>query len=418
VIALKPGTKFTADEPQPSTLVMIARHLKGGGSAVLVVMISSILLLLPSVAMPAFTQLFIDMVLVKNLGGWLLPIVIGLLFSVVFTATATTVQQYSMKRLESQVAIAASAQIFWRCLTAPVLFFSRISVGDAVSRLISVPRVANLLSTRLGTNFSNLITALFYLCVLMLYSVELGLISLALTSINVLAVRQVDRKRGEINKKQLQQAAQTYSMAVNGFKAIESLKAMGMECFLFKKQAELSARTIGSQQRVDALSLSLGLVPQILAALNSAIILTLGAMFVISGKLSVGELIAFQMLSIRFSKPIQDLMTSTQEIAELKARLTACDSLIRAPVDPVAAARPPEALTERLSGHIELKNVSFGFSPNDPPVITDLSLTIAPGARVAIAGSSGSGKTTLGKIALGLVRAQKRHRALRWSRRQ
>ena len=402
LIALKPGAKFTADEARPSTLVMIARRLKGGGSAVMVILVSSVLLLLPSIAMPVFTQLFIDMVLVKNLGSWLFPIIVGLLFVVLFSSTATAVQQYFMKRLESQITIATSAQIFWRCLTAPVLFFSRVSVGDAVSRLVSVPRVANLLSTRLGTNFSNMITAIFYLGVMMLYSVTLGCISLLLTSINVLAVRRVDRKRGEINKKQLQQAAQTYSMAVNGFKAIESLKAMGMECFLFKKQAELSAKTVGNQQRVDSLSLTLGLVPQILAAMNSAIILTLGAMFVISGKLSVGELIAFQMLSSRFSKPIQDLMTSTQEIAELNARMTACDNLIRAPIDPVTAARPPEALTERLSGHIELRNVSFSFSPNDPPVISDLTLSIAPGARVAIAGSSGSGKTTLGKIALGL----------------
>lgn len=402
LITLKPGAKFTSNGQQSSLPVMIARRLKGGGGSFLAMLLTSLLLLLPSLAMPVFTQQFIDMVLLKNLNSWLFPIITGLLIAALLSIIGTAVQQYSMRRLESQIAIDASAHIFWRCLTAPVLFFSNTSVGNAASTLTRATRVADLLSNSLGTNFSNLMTATLYLTVLMIYSAKLGLIIVVLSSLNVGVVRLVNRKRGEINKKQIVQVAQTYSVAINGFRAIESLKANCMEGFFFRKQADLSAKNIANQQQVDSLSLMLNMVPQVLTAVNSAIVLTLGSFFVISSDLTIGELFAIQMFSTRFCKPIQDLMAGTQSIVELHTGLTSCETIINAPVDIVTAPRPTSSMTERLSGHIELRNVSFGFSPDSPPVITDLSLTIAPGSRVAITGASGSGKSTLAKIALGL----------------
>jgi ATP-binding cassette subfamily C protein len=404
LIELHPGKRFGGGARSLSLLPLAFARLKSNLDTLLVVVFSSILLLLPSVAMPAFTQLFIDMVLVKNLNSWLFPIVVGLLIGVFLTSVGTAVQQYFMNRMQSQVATDTSSLMFWRALNAPVRYYFHLSVGDAVFRLGAVIRVAELLSNRMGTNFSNFITALFYLAVLVLYSIPLALITLTLTLANVASVRMVDRKRGKINATQLKQVGETYSVAVNGLKAIESLKAMAMESLFFRKQADLSSQTVGSQQSVDFLSLRLNLVPQVLTAINSGVVLALGATFVIRGQLSIGELVAFQMLSNRLAKPIQDLIASSQEVNELKERLKSCEDLIHAPVDPVLAAKPESGWNERLSGHIELRNLSFGYSSDEPPLISDLSLTIAPGSRVAITGGSGSGKTTLTKLVLGLYR--------------
>ena len=406
LIELTPEKNFSDANRSVSHLEMIRERMVGGVGAAFVIFIASILLLLPSLAMPAFSQVFIDMVLVKNLNSWLLPIIIGLLVSALLTFCATALQQYFMKRLEGKIAVVMMVHTLWRMLTAPVLYYNRIAVGDAVSRYAAVPRIAALLSTRLATNFSNSVMAVFYLIILLFYSIPLGLVTLVLTSANVIVVKFVDRKRGEVNRRQLQQVAQNYSVAVNGFRAIESLKSMGMESFFFTKQADLTARTVGSQQRVDSLSLLLNLAPSILTAINAAVILTYGATLVIGGLLTLGQLLAFQMLAARFAKPVQDLMASTQEISELNARLVSCDTLLHAPQDPVTLARADDPSAERLSGHIELRNVTFGYEPDGPPLISDLSLTIAPGTRVAIAGGSGSGKSTLAKIILGLFEPQ------------
>lgn len=388
--------------PVSSLLHLSLQRLSGSLSSLLVVVLASWVLLLPNIAMPAFTQIFIDMVLIRDLRSWIFPIIVGLLLAAVLSAVGTTVQQYFIRRAQSVISIDSSSLMFWRALRAPMSFYSRLPVGDAVYRMDSIMRVAELLSNRFGTNFSNFLNALFYLIILLLYSAPLALVTLGLTLANVLTVRIVDKKRGKANAAQLRQVGQSYSVALNGIKAIESLKCMAMESQFFRKQAELTSQTVLSQQSVDYLSLRLNLVPQTLSAINAGVVLAFGAILVIHGDLSVGELVAFQMLSNRLAKPIQDLMASTQEINELHERLKSCHLLLDAPTDPVLLSKPDADWNERLSGHIELKNLSYRFSDEDPLLFRDLSLTIEPGRRVAITGGSGSGKTTLAKLILGL----------------
>ena len=406
LVEVSPSGSASGESPPSSQWQMIRERIEGGVGAAIVIFISSIMLLLPSLAMPAFSQVFIDMILIRNMNNWLLPVIVGLMFAAFITFFATGLQQHFMKRLEGKIGVVTQVQMFWRTLTAPVLYYNKVAIGDVVSRLAGAPRVASLLSSRLATNFSNVITAGFYLLILLVYSLSLGLITLFLTSLNVFVVKLVNAKRGAVNRRQLQQVAQSYSVAVNGFRAIESMKSMAMESFFFTKQVDVTARTIDSQQRVDSLSMFLNLAPAILTAVNAAVILTYGATLVIGGELTLGQLLAFQMLAVRFARPVQDLMTASQEMSELSARLASCDAILHAPEDPVTRARTNNPSAERLSGHIELRNVTFGYDRDGPPLIENLSLTIAPGSRVAIAGGSGSGKSTLGKIILGLYDVQ------------
>ncbi|WP_028604224.1 ATP-binding cassette domain-containing protein [Ottowia thiooxydans] len=389
-------------KPARSSWVMLAERWAGGRDAMLVVIITTLLTLLPNIAMPAFTQLFVDMVLVKNLNGWLFPIVVGLLVASFIALTSTLVQQYFTRRVESHVSVSTSVQMFWRSLTAPILFFGTVPVGDVVSRLASVPRLASLASSRVVANLTSALLASFYIAILLLYSVPLGLMTAALSCLNVFVLARVNRKRGAANKTQLVKVGQSYRIALGGIKAIESLKAMNMERFFFKRQAELIGSTTSVQQRIDSLSLLLDLAPKALNGLNSALVLGLGAMMVIDGRFSVGELLAFKMFAARFAQPVQDLMTGTQDFSELSARLSSCNAVIHAPIDPLTQARSQQPNLQRLSGEIELRNVTFGFPGAPAPIIKDLSLTIRPGTRVVIVGASGGGKSTLGKIAMGL----------------
>jgi len=309
--------------------------------------------------LPSVTQIFVDQVLTKRLTAWIFWLVLGLFAAALLNGVLFGMQEYFLRRIESRLAILTGSRLFWRFLTVPLLYYSTNSVGDAAARLDAANRLASLLSNRMGRCFTNIVLALVYGGMLMLYSAVLAGICIGLTLLSVVMARVVGGKRARLNAAQLRQLGQVSSIGMLGLQAIETLKAMGTETFFFRNWAEANTRAVNSQQHIDALSITLDLAPQALAAVVSATALGFGAVLVIRGHMTIGALIAFQMLLTRFSRPVADLINATQDAQEVVAQLRRVDESLHVAPDPVTRPRADDAAPPRkLSGLVELRNIA------------------------------------------------------------
>ncbi len=403
-MTVEPGPDFSREARQAPFLKRLNRRLRGGMSALAIVFVISLLLLLPGLVLPATIQIFVDEVLKKRSTGWIFWLVVALFVTTVLDGILYAMQEYYLRRIDSRVAIATGSQLFWRFLTLPMTYYSKNSVGDASARMNAANRLATLLSQRIGRGITNLMLVIFYGTFLLLYSVTLGGICIGITLLNILGTQFIGRRRAALNKRRLQQLGALSSVSMLGLNAMDTLKAMGTENYFFRTWVDTNTRAINSQQHIDSISISLNLLPQSLNAMVSATALGVGAVLVIQGQLTIGSLIAFQMMLSRFTRPFGELVNSSQDLQEIAAQANRIDETLSERPDPVTEAPGRGNAADKLSGTIELRRLSFAYDLDGPPLIKDFDLTLRPGSRVALIGGSGSGKSTIGKLVLGLLR--------------
>jgi ABC-type bacteriocin/lantibiotic exporter with double-glycine peptidase domain len=222
---------------------------------------------------------------------------------------------------------------------------------------------------------------------------------------------------------------------MSGLQTIETLKATGSESDFFSRWSGYLAKVLVADQKMGVYTLGLGVVPPLLASLNTVAILGLGSLRVMNGDMTVGMLVAFQGLMTGLMDPVNQLVGLGSSLQEVEGELTRLDDVLRYPADPVCpddeAARqgdkgkaPPPAVPAaagappapsvsgisitlsgrpvKLSGHLELRGITYGYSRLDPPLIEGFNLTMTPGSRVALVGPSASGKTTMAKLISGV----------------
>jgi ABC-type bacteriocin/lantibiotic exporter with double-glycine peptidase domain len=197
-------------------------------------------------------------------------------------------------------------------------------------------------------------------------------------------------------------------IGMGGLQMIETLKASGIDSDFFAGWAGYQAKSVNAQQELGTASTYLDSVPPFLSALNTAVILAIGGLRVMDGDLTVGSLVAFQSLSASFMDPINRLVTLGGTFQETEATMNRLDDVLRNKTDDTLDAAPTDgALGDgqtKLSGHLRVEGLTFGYSRLDPPLIQDFDLTLGPGSRVALVGGSGSGKSTVAKLVSGIYR--------------
>jgi ABC-type bacteriocin/lantibiotic exporter with double-glycine peptidase domain len=221
---------------------------------------------------------------------------------------------------------------------------------------------------------------------------------------NIVTLKYVSRGRVNLNQRMLQDRGKMLGTAMGGLQTIETLKATGSESDFFARWAGCQAKVVNADQDLKYTTLLLSSVPPLLTSVNTALVLGLGGLRVKDGHMTIGMLVAFQGLMLAFLGPVNRMVDLGSTLQEVKGDMNRLEDVLRAEVDRglLTEALPAEGSCSKLEGHLELRNVSFGYSRLDPPLIEDFNLVLPPGSRVALVGRSGSGKSTVGKLVSGL----------------
>lgn len=404
-LTFTPGEKFRPGGQRPSLFASLAPHLKGSHTALLYVVLIGLALMLPAILNPTFQRVFVDEYLVQGLDHWIRPMLWLMLATALFAGTATWLQHYHLMRLQMKLAVSMSSRFFWHILRLPAEFFSQRFAGEIGSRVQLNDQVATLLSGKLATTLINLLTIGFYALLLFSDEWSLTIIGVVMASLNLLSLKYVSRQRVDGNHRLIQERGRLVATSMAGLQMIETVKASGMEDDYFARFAGQEAIMVNANQQLGAWSVLLDNVPTLLSALNGCAILCIGAYDVISGHMSVGTLVAFQVLMGYFIGPFAGLVNMGSAVQEAEGDLNRINDVLKAPLDVLAPAVTKTTASDfphvRLDGYLDLQRVTFGYSRLDPPLIEDFSLSLSPGQRVALVGKSGSGKSTVASLVCG-----------------
>lgn len=414
VLTFTRGAATVARGAAPSLLRSLRARLPGIETALLFIILAGVALVVPGLVAPAFSRIFVDDVLVRGMHEWVRPTLVLMLCTAVLVGVLTWLQQWYLLRLESKLSVTTSARFFWHVLRLPLSFFSQRSAGDIGVRVGINDRVARVLSGDLATTALGVLLVTMYGALLFTYDRVLAAVAVVIVAINALVLRHVSRTRADLSQRLLQDRGRLMGTAMGGLMTIETLKATGAESDFFSRWAGYNAKVTNGDQELQRVTRTVSLIPPALMSLNAAVVLGLGGARVMNGDMSIGLLIAFQALMALFLAPIGRLVEISGAAQEVRGDLARLDDVLRAVPDPLATkadaiaaasgAGDNAASVERrkLRGALSIQNLTFGFSPLDPPLIENFSLDVAPGRRVALVGGSGSGKSTIAKLVAGL----------------
>lgn len=404
-LTFEPGPDFTRGGAKPGILPFLLARLRGCRMAFLFALLCALFLVLPGLIVPAFTRIFIDDFLIGTEKLWLRPLLVGMGLTILVQMTLTGLQQACLLRFRTKLSLASSGRFFAHVLRLPAPYFAQRFSGEIGSRLSLNDQVSDMVGGQLATIALNFVLVAFFGVLLFLYDGVLAAVVVVVAVLNFAVLKLVGRLRSDRNRVAMQEGGKLYGTAINGLSMIENIKSSGGEDDFFSRWAGYQARALKEKQSLMVLTQYTSLAPTLLDAISAAVILTLGAFRIMDGDLTVGTLIAFQALAGQFNAPLNSLIQFGNSLQMLEANVTRINDVMRAKEDPVYARKQDQDAFRgvgKLAGQVELRNVTFGYSPLDPPLIEDFSLTLRPGQRIALVGGSGSGKSTIAKIVSGL----------------
>ena len=405
-LVLKPGQNFQREGKPYNIVKAVANKLLEDKSALVLVSIISLFSIIPGLATPVFSQIFLDEILTLNHLDWILNLCLAMICGICVTAALNTLRAVILTRWQKKLTLADSASLFRHMLRLPVQFFQQRYASEVASRIEFNESIASVLSDSAATAMLDFIVAIFFLLLLLQYSVELTIISVFFSSVSICVFFFVRRKLTDLNMRVQQDTGKEYGTLINSLAMIESVKATGTESDVFSKWAGYRAKVVAGTQETQFYSLLISELPTFLGGLNAALILTIGGFSIMDGTMTTGIYTAFQNLIGSFQQPISKLVSLGATLQTTEMQMRRIDDVRAYPIDDLNFSTEDENNSareiKRLSGDLELKNVSFGYSPLDPPLLENFNMHLKAGNRVAIVGYSGSGKSTLAKIITGL----------------
>ena len=416
ILVMEPGPSFQKGGKKRNTLAALVSRLRYSWGTILFSLFAGFLLTVPRLAVSAFSQVFVDEILVSQRQDWIQPLVLGMVLTAVLRGILASLRLTYLRNLMLKLSVTMSGQFVWHILRLPVGFYAQRFAGEISSRLSLNDKVAGILSGTLGKTIIDTVMMVFYFLIMLQYDRLLTGIAFVFASINFFALQLMLRTRVDANLKLAQEYGKVNGVAIAGIQTIETLKASGLESDSFAKFAGYYAKALNAQQDLALQSQVLTILPTLLSALMTASILIVGGFKVMDGTLSVGMLVAYQSLMAGFLGPIDSLINFGSLLQDLEADLNRLDDVLQNSVDPEVESGPEESkgeggktfslhqspITLGLQGYVELQNITFGYSRVEKPLIEDFSLSLKPGQRVSVVGTSGSGKSTIAKLICGL----------------
>ena len=345
---------------------------------------------------PFFTQMIIDKVLVHHSVSTMDVMIGGMILVALFSNWMLALRSYLFLNTTNKIDVTLSAHLFRKISELPVPFFDKWQVGDVVSRMGELETIRGFLTGSALTVILDVIFAVVYLAVMFIYSSELSYVvwvTIPLYIILNAIIAPIYKHR--INERFLL-ASKQQSFMIEAVTGVRTVKTMGVEHTFVDRYEEILSRFLKSSLSVLNVANAASCIGMFLQMAFNLAILWIGAYYVMENMLSVGQLIAFQMLAGQVISPILRLVTMWQQFQQIRVSMTRLGDIMDEKSEP--AFNPNRTTLPSLRGEIIFDNVNFRYKADGKNVLTDVKLRIAPGAKVGIVGRSGSGKSTLTKL--------------------
>ena len=400
---IEPTENFKPEGHRYNIFRAVAEKLSQDKWAVLFVLLLNLGMIIPGLASPVFSQIFLDDILTRKHPDWMFNFMLAMTISFLICGTMNWLQAVILTRWQRKLTLADSSSFFWHLLRLPMQFFQQRYAAEVASRVGFNESIAGVLSGPAATAILNLLVAIFYLLLLLQYNVTLTIIGIVFSSIEIIVFFALRRHLTDMNMKIQQDAGKGYGVAMNGLSMIETIKANGNEADFFTKWAGYRAKVLSASQDVALWQMTATIIPTLLGGINGALIMTIGGFSIMEGAMTAGMFMAFQNLMGSFQAPVNALLGLGSTLQTTEMQMQRLNDVRRYEIDDLNCSdETVSENVERLSGELELKNIDFGYSPLEKPLLHDFNLHIEPGHWVAVVGASGSGKSTVAKIVTGL----------------
>ena len=402
-----PSESFVPDGRQKSTLEFAAGRLAGCGAAIAFVIITGVISSLIGVINPVFSRIFLDRLLTGKDPGWYLPFIIVISVFGFIQILSQLIQALYSKRIDGRMSTYGTTSYMWKLFNLPMDFYSQRYVGDILSRRAGNASISNSLIYTFAPLALNAVMMVFYLVIMLKNSIILTLVGISSIVINMFISRLISAKRVNLSRIQMRDAGRLSSCTTAGIEMIETIKASGAEEGYFRKWAGYQASVNTQKVKFAKLNQYLGSVPGIVSVFTSTMVLIIGVYLVIRGSFTIGMITSFQGFLASFTLPASTFISTGQTLQELRTQMERIEDVMNYPSDEYSADNAERLQYtgtnyKKLRGRVEMKNVTFGYSRLDKPLIEGFDLKLEPGSRVAFVGESGCGKSTLSKLLSGL----------------
>ena len=401
-LTFAPTEKFERSGHPTSILSYVKKNLKGSGEALWLTFIFGLMAAFIALVTPLFTRVFLDELLSGKNADWAKWFFVGMGALAVFQFFLILLQTRDSKRVAGALALKGNKEYLNHILRLPMPFFAMRNLGDLQHRMHLNETITHSLVQVLAPQVINIVLLVLYLALMLSYSVWLTLIGVLAAVINLGIVQYFSTRRINRVRSMEQSEGQYYSATVSCIDNMESIKAAGAETGFFKYWSGLWAHRFNIIRTSDAEQTRISLLPVLVNGLVNMSVLVLGAFLILKGELTVGMLMAFQGFIGSFLAPVNSIVEASQKIVEMRSQMERVEDVMKYPEDHRDAKG--EIVQGKLGGLLELKDVTFGYSPLQPPLIENFNLRIEPGHSVAFVGTSGCGKSTLAKLISGLYK--------------
>lgn len=409
ILIFEVGPNFQKSKAPPGIATQLYHRLKGYQLPILYAILSGVALVLLQLALPAFTQVFIDNILMQQMYAWGPWFIFGIVAVMLLSAMFFYLQEVVLSRLMLKLSVEFSSTFVWHILRLPLSFYNQRYSGEVANRVNLNDSVAHAISKKLCVLLIDAFSTVVFGAVMFYYDSLIALIGVLMSLGNLALLNYLYRSRTDAYACYQNTLGKSYAYSISSLKSMETIKATSMENKVFSKWVGYYTRTVNALQTIDKKDVIANIVPSFLETLTMIIVLGLGSWRVINGYMTIGMLIALKILMQNFMAPIVSLVNSLQTIQLLIVDFNRLDDVLKNPVDKELLEngdRPQDVTTAgqllKLKGFTEVRQVTFGYNPLADPILKDISFSVNPGKTIALVGTSGSGKSTLAKIIGGL----------------
>lgn len=403
-MGFKPEKGFVREGKRASIASFLSHRLKGTKMQLLFAMLTAVLISFIGMVTPVYNRIFADRLLIGKNSAWMFGFLASLFFIASLRLLLGIINEVYIYKIKGKLAMVSNVSFFRHLLKLPMNFYSQRMAGDLAGRQKLNNSVAETMVSKMAPIFVNISLLVFYVVIMLRYSIPLTLAGIAAVVGNLVLARVISSRRIQTTRIRMQYEGKLNASTLAGIDMIETIKASGAEQGYFGQWAGYQAMSHNAKVEELKQQRFISGMPILVQDISDIAILILGAYLIMKGMFSAGMLLTFQSLMAQFMSPVEQLLDTGQSIQEMRTSMERIDDVMNYKEDVSVSEIPLEENKnyEKLTGKIELKNVTFGYSKLAPPLLKNFSLTIEPGERVALVGSSACGKSTIAKLLCGL----------------